>query len=197
MKTLLASAAALGLMATAAPSLAQTTMDRTDTRTGMQDRMMTPEDRAMYDRLPADRRMSYDRFDQPTRDYYRTLPADRADAFFTLNDQQRTQLMALTPEQRDRAWTAMMQNRNSMAQGNMNQGTMAQGNMNQGTMAAGNVRFVSNAVVQQAPAPHRGEYPICESDRQDNCMNAWEAGRRGPGVDRPLGYWPGRPASSM
>ena len=65
---------------------------------------------------------------------------------------------------------------------------------NNSTMSANsnsNMRFVSNAVVQNIPAPHQGEYPVCESDADDNCINAWAAGRRGPGVDRPLEYWPG------
>ena len=193
MKPILAALAATGLVAAAsAPAFAQDRMDDDDDRAMMNDRMMSSEERIMYDRLPADRRAAYDRFDQQTRDYYRTLRPEQTDMFFMLDDTQRSQMMALTPEQRDRAWTSMMQRQGNMAQGNMGQGNMAQGNMTQG-----NIRFTSNAVVQNAPAPHQGEYPICETDMQDNCMNAWEAGRRGAGVSRPLDYWPGRPASSM
>ena len=39
--------------------------------------------------------------------------------------------------------------------------------------------------------------PICQKGQQDNCINAWEAGKRGRGVDRPLNYWPGKPASEI
>lgn len=62
--------------------------------------------------------------------------------------------------------------------------------------ASGEMHWASNAVVQDIPTPHQGEYPVCESDADDNCIKAWAAGQRGPGVDRPLGYWPGEPSSS-
>ncbi|APE28435.1 hypothetical protein [Aurantiacibacter gangjinensis] len=59
----------------------------------------------------------------------------------------------------------------------------------------GDMTFVRTGMVQNAPiarANHDGTYPICESDADDHCMNAWAAGQRGPGVDRPLNYWPGQ-----
>ncbi len=62
------------------------------------------------------------------------------------------------------------------------------------------MRFVSNEMVQSTPGdqgPPTGEVPICSANEQDNCINAWEAGKRGRGVTKPLGYWPGKPASEM
>ena len=67
------------------------------------------------------------------------------------------------------------------------------------TMAA-NIDFRRSERVQATPGdqgPPTGELPICSADQQDNCINAWEAGKRGPGVNRPLDYWPGQPASEM
>lgn len=51
-----------------------------------------------------------------------------------------------------------------------------------------NMQFVSQPMIQRAPAPLVGEYPLCNNGRTDNCMNPWEAGKRGPGVTKPLGY---------
>ncbi|MBU2341927.1 MAG: hypothetical protein KKE77_11880 [Alphaproteobacteria bacterium] len=68
------------------------------------------------------------------------------------------------------------------------------------TATAGNIQYRSTERVQATPGdqgPPTGEVPICSSNEQDNCINAWEAGKRGPGVARPLTYWPGQPASEM
>lgn len=68
----------------------------------------------------------------------------------------------------------------------------------QDTSAAPAMRFVSSPVVQTTPAdagpPPDGELPICSEDAQDNCINSWEANKTG---NRPLEYWPGRPASEI
>ena len=68
------------------------------------------------------------------------------------------------------------------------------------TATAGNIQYRSTERVQATPGdqgPPTGEVPICSANEQDNCINAWEAGKRGPGVARPLTYWPGQPASEM
>jgi len=65
-------------------------------------------------------------------------------------------------------------------------GATASGNM-------GNMRFVRSEVVQATPGdqgPPTGDLPVCENNAQDNCINAWEAGRRGAGVTRPLENFP-------
>lgn len=43
----------------------------------------------------------------------------------------------------------------------------------------------------QAAYSPTGAVPVCQPGQYDNCMNPWEAGKRGPGVKRPLEYWPG------
>ena len=63
-------------------------------------------------------------------------------------------------------------------------------------VTSGDMRFVSNAVVQNIPMDQAtGDVPVCKEGQTDNCINAWEAGRRGANVTRPLQEWPGRPAS--
>lgn len=75
--------------------------------------------------------------------------------------------------------------------------TMASGSMNSSAnsgMTSGNIRFVSSTVVQPTPTdagPPTGDVPICGRNDYDNCINAWEAGRRGAGVDRPADRYPG------
>jgi hypothetical protein len=186
--TAAASALALGL-AVPAQATQQTGMQHSD----MQHSEMTAAQKAMYDSWPADRRMTYDNWPSGVQGYYFTLTPTQQNAFWMLNDEQRLQLYNLPANQRMAAWDGVLAQVNAM-QGQT--GTMNQP-ANRSTMTSGNVRFVSNAVVQNAPPPHQGEYPVCGRDQDDNCMNAWEAGRRGAGVPRPLEYWPGRPASEI
>ncbi|MBB3035216.1 hypothetical protein [Alteriqipengyuania lutimaris] len=60
------------------------------------------------------------------------------------------------------------------------------------------IEYRSAEVVQQTPddagPPAAGELPICEAGAEDNCINSWEANRTG---NRPINYWPGRPASEI
>ena len=91
---------------------------------------------------------------------------------------------------------AMAQQGSMAATGNTGQqGAMAgQGTMNQQAMTSGNIRFVASERVQATPmdaGPPTGDVPVCRAGQTDNCMNAWEAGRRGPSVAKPLGYYPG------
>lgn len=59
---------------------------------------------------------------------------------------------------------------------------------------SGNMQFVRNETAQAAPAARQGEYPVCKGDQQDGCINSWEANKTG---NKPLDYWPGRPASEI
>jgi hypothetical protein len=52
-----------------------------------------------------------------------------------------------------------------------------------------------NEAVLAAPGAEPRAYPVCSRSVHDECVNPREAGR-GYG-NRPLGYWPGRPASEM
>lgn len=59
------------------------------------------------------------------------------------------------------------------------------------------INYVSNETVQQTPeddGPPSTDVPICKAGQEDNCINSWEANRTG---NRPINYWPGRPASEI
>ena len=60
------------------------------------------------------------------------------------------------------------------------------------------IEYRSGEVVQATPEdagpPADGELPICKAGQEDNCINSWEANRTG---NRPINYWPGRPASEI
>ncbi|WP_181950864.1 hypothetical protein [Aurantiacibacter spongiae] len=192
MKTFLAATAAVGLALTAAPGIAQ-------------DMEMTTQQQTMYDGWSAEQQSTYDAWPMNAKTYYWTLDAGQQEIWWNnLNNEQRVRIVGMTPAQQTQTWASI----NSQLNGNSamanNSGHMSNNSGMSGNTTAtsrsttsGNVRFVSNEVVQNAPAPHNGEYPVCSSSRQDNCMNPWEAGRRGPGVPRPLQNWPGQPASSM
>ena len=59
------------------------------------------------------------------------------------------------------------------------------------------IEYVSGETVQPTPddlGPPAGNVPICKNGQEDNCINSWEANRTG---NRPINYWPGRPASEI
>ncbi len=65
------------------------------------------------------------------------------------------------------------------------------------TDQAPTIEYVSKETVQQTPedaGPPSGDVPICKDKQEDNCINSWEANRTG---NRPINYWPGRPASEI
>lgn len=196
-KAILAAATALSMAAVPAVAQVNNVDDKRD---------MTEAEQVMYDELDADQRAMFDTYtpDQQTmyfgwndalRGYYWSLDEERQDAWWYLNDEQRATLYQIqAPEQREAAWASVISQVNDME----NRSTTQQAATTQSNNASANSRmeFSSNAVVQDIPAPHQGEYPVCESDRDDNCINAWAAGQRGPGVSRPLDYWPGESSSS-
>lgn len=163
---------------------------------------MTAEQQMMYDELSAADRVEFDSYtpEQQTmyfgwndalRGYYWSLDDNQQDAWWYLDDDQRVTLFQIqAPEQREAAWNSVIAQVNQLEAGNSSTATRT------AASTSGNIQFVNTGVVQNIPAPHQGEYPVCESDADDNCMNPWAAGMRGPGVERPLGYWPGEPASS-
>ena len=59
-------------------------------------------------------------------------------------------------------------------------------------------RFVSREVTQATPSGYVAavgdDLPVCAPNQQDGCINSWE--KNGTG-NRPLEYWPGRPASEI
>lgn len=193
-----------------------------ETMDDMGDMTMTAEQQATYDMLSAERQTTFDAWPNDVKSYYFTLPSARQDAFWMLTDEQRVRVYNMEPTQREAAWTGLMQQVNSMnndaamngsmnasttgtmnssTTGSMNSsttGNMASTNSNMSTTATtarqGNIRFVSNERSQAAPAARQGEYPVCTNGMTDGCINQYEATGKG---NRPLEYWPGRPASEI
>lgn len=59
-------------------------------------------------------------------------------------------------------------------------------------------RFVRSEVTQTTPAGYQSadgeELPVCAEGQQDGCINSFDKDGTG---NRPLEYWPGRPASEI
>ncbi|GMN14330.1 hypothetical protein [Altererythrobacter sp. MTPC7] len=188
MKNLLAATAAAALTLTAAPAFADDHMEGDMVE-------LTTAQQTMYDGWPAERQTTYDAWPMEAKTYYWTLTPEQTEAWWVLTNEQRVRVVGMNEMQRSQAWTSILSQINGTAAAPA--APAAQANASATAATTGNVRFVSNEMAQSAPAPVTGEYPICSANQQDNCMNAWEAGRRGPGVNRPLDYWPGQPASEM
>ena len=184
MKTLMmAGAAALALTIT--PAMAQSQAP------AHQHGSMTSQQMMDYESWPQDRQAQYDRWPEDQRNYYWTLTPDQQLGWWVLNDEQRQMLFSMPPEQRAQAWTSI--NEQMRTAGAAQTTSPTRSAPMSGAATSGNVRFVSNGMVQQIPADQAspGEIPICGPNEYDNCMNAWEAGRRGPNVTKPLESWPG------
>lgn len=204
MRTLLmAGAASLAVLALPAALPAQDTAPTADAHTGAH-AGMTAEQRARYEAWPLERRTTFDSLDREEQDYFWTLTPERQDIWWTLTRDERAQIRGMDPENHARAWASIEQQAAVAAAAEGEAGVLARTNGAttgaQAGMTSGagadvrGLRFESNEVVQRvAEAP--SEYPICRGDIDDRCINAWEAGQRGPGVNRPLDHWPGRPAS--
>lgn len=218
-KAILAGAASLSLTALPGALTAQQTTDATMAETDMEQYSMNTSQQSMYDAWPAERRQAYDSMDGLMQEYYFTLDAQQQETWWLLTDEQRSQLYSLTPQQRTATWASLRQQMSAMRSGNMNNtttattgsmanpgmtgqsGAMASPSMsgqtgsmamNNSGMASGNIRFVSAPVVQNIPMDQAtGDVPVCDNNQYDNCMNAYEAGRRGPNVTRPLDSYPG------
>ncbi len=173
-KMILAAATALSMVAVPATAQDRETVE-------LNKDGMTMQSGAHVDELTEQQRAEYEAWPEGVRSYYITLePTDR-ETFWYLDDEQRIQLYEMTEADRVRAWTSI-------------NAQMAERRMTE-------TNWVSNEMVQTIPTPvrtnHDGEYPICESEMDDHCINAWAAGERGPNVDRPLQYWPGESATDM
>ena len=174
---ILSGAAALAFAVTPAGATAQTA---THDHSSMSEQQMDS-----YESWPPERRAEYDRWPEDYRVYFWTLDPSEQSGWWALDNDQRATVYAMTPAQRARAWATIS-------------GQMERSKMARSAMGAGDMRFVRNAVVQpismDQAATDGGEVPICGPNEYDNCMNAWEAGKRGPNVTKPLGYWPGHTA---
>lgn len=181
MKSLLAAGAALGIALTAAPAMADDHMYE-----------WTAAQKTMYDGWPEDRRTMYDGWPMEAQEYYWTLNADQQRGWWVLNDEQRVRIVGMTPEQRTAAWTSIM---NQMSGST----TAATARTAASTASTSSPRFVSKEVTQTTPANYRStanasDLPVCSANQQDGCINSYAKNKTG---NRPLNYWPGKPASDM
>merc|ERR1711974_190571 len=117
---------------------------------------LSPADRAEFDSYTADQQTMYFGWDDALRGYYWSLNDQQQDAWWYLNDEQRATIFQIqAPEQRSAAWNSVLSQVAELENGDAaTQQTVA-------SRSASDMRFVSNAVVQNAPAPHEGEYPVC------------------------------------
>lgn len=169
------SAIALGL---AAPAAA----DHHGTAEGHSHAMamtMSADQQADYDSWDDTQRATFDAWPDDIKGYYFTLDDTSQDAWWLLSNEQRVNLYSLEPTQRDAAWIGIMNQVNGIE-------TVE-------APATPPMRFVSNEVSQTAPAP-KTEYPICKDGMTDGCINSYEANGTG---NRPINYWPGKPASQI
>ena len=184
-------AGAAALMFSAAPAMSQDMSQDMDA--GAYD--MTPTQQKMFMSWEDEKRIAYTRWPVNVQEYYWTLNEDQMRGWWVLNDEQRMRIIGMAPQQRAAAWTSVM---NQMTGATAMPVTAA--TTRTATATSGNIDYRRMERVQATPndqGPPVGELPICTANQQDNCINAWEAGKRGPGVNRPLDYWPGRPASEM
>lgn len=206
MRNLIFVGAAALSFACAVPAVAQTVV-------------LTTEQQATYDGWTMENRATYDAWPMDAKTYYWTLTPDQTAGWWALNNEQRVKIVAMTPEQRAEAWTsinAQMAARtmspaatsaaadaaaaaDSMATPDT---TAATDTITTTTMPAtsGAMQFVKREMAQpvaasaSAEAAASGDLPICKKDQQDGCINAYEKTGKG---NKPLNYWPGKPASEI
>jgi len=188
---ILASAAALAF--TAVPAVAQDAV-AVDAEGDVY--VLTDDQQMMYDGWPMDRRTTYDAWPPEVQEYYWTLDDDQTTAWWVLNDDQRVRVYEMTPEQRTVAWQQINSQLNAQTSASTT-GTTASATAS--TTSSASPRFVRNEVIQTTPANYQAtangdDLPICTAGQQDGCINGWEKNKTG---NRPLEYWPGRPASEI
>ncbi|MBX7496392.1 hypothetical protein K3172_11055 [Qipengyuania sp. 6B39] len=161
--------------------------------------VLTDSQQGMYDGWPAERQSAYDAWPYGVQEYYWTLTPAQIDGWWVLNDEQRVRIYEMTPDARAQAWTqiAAQLNANTPA---ASASTTAMASTSAAAMASTqSPRFVSREVTQTTPAGYQAptagaDLPVCTPNQQDGCINSWEKNKTG---NRPLEYWPGRPASEI
>ncbi|MEO1922501.1 hypothetical protein T8S45_02815 [Blastomonas marina] len=144
---------------------------------------LTTQQQAMYDGWSDANRMAYDAWPADVQAYYWTLTPMQAEAWWQLTDEQRVAIFEMVPAQRAATWQSISQQMNKRSATTQ-------------SASSTNVRYQSGAVVQTVPANTvQGDYPICADGRTDACIQPRAAGKNWG--NRPLDYWPGKPASEM
>lgn len=126
---------------------------------------------------PVDYRTSYWTWPNNYQSYYWALTPEQQTAWWALTPEQRGQIVAMTPDQQMAAWSSINE-----------QIAVKQAAQTKTIMTP-------SPAAQAAPAARTGEYPVCGGAIQDSCINPREAGKNYG--NRPLDYWPGKPASQM
>lgn len=159
--------------------------------------VLTDSQQTVYDTWPADRQTIYTAWPNTYKVYYWTLTEPQMNGWWALTDEQRAQLYAMTPEARTAAWGSIEQQMMSQPSANASDTAQTATTAAAGQGTVGSPRFVSGEVLQTTPAATRadGAYPICSATVTDGCVNPREAGKNYG--NRPLNYWPGRPASEI
>jgi len=104
-KVLLASVAALAVLAAPVPLLAQASAPAASPQPGL---TLSAEQLTQYDSWPADRQTAYSAWPAVYQDYYWTLEPTQQDAYFWLDDQQRLQLSQMSGAQQAEAWGSIL-----------------------------------------------------------------------------------------
>ena len=150
--------------------------------------VLTDEQQTMYDGWPADRQTTYDAWPDEVQEYYWTLTPAQVEGWWVLTDEQRVAIYEMEPATRMQAWNQIA------AQMNGNPATTSSAS----SSATTSPRFVSNAVTQSVPPEYtpadNANLPVCSAMQQDGCINSWAKNKTG---NRPLEYWPGKPASEI
>ncbi|MBD3730750.1 MAG: hypothetical protein IE933_13705 [Sphingomonadales bacterium] len=180
-RTLLAAAAALAVATPLAVAHAQDTVVTTDAHGNVY--VMTEQQQMDYDSWPPERQTVYTAWPVTYQGYYWTLSPERQTGWWVLDDSQRASVYAMTPEQRETTWASIIGQMNKM-----------QAKSSVAASSSGNLQFASKGMVQPVPqAATSGDYPICGGKVQDHCIQPRAAGKNYG--NRPLDYWPGKPAS--
>lgn len=184
MRNLIFAGAAALSFACAVPAAAQTVV-------------LTTEQQATYDGWTMENRATYDAWPIDAKNYYWTLTPDQTPGWWALTDDQRVKIVAMTPDQRTAAWTAI--NAQMAARADDNASTTG-AMVSSSPMTGGTMQFIKREMAQpvqgsaDAAALASGDLPVCAKGQQDGCINSYEKTGKG---NRPLNYWPGKPASEI
>ena len=193
----LAGAAALAF--TAAPTFAQDAGVAVEAEGQVYE--PTEAQQGFYNGWPAVRQASYDSWPREQKEYFWTLTPEQTEGWWALTNEQRAQVYSATPEQRAIAWSqiaAQMNGADSANASTTGVAASAAATSSATTSAGTTHQFVRSEVIQTTPAASvaaGAEYPPCKGDQKDSCVNPREAGLNYG--NRPLQYWPGRPASEI
>lgn len=152
--------------------------------------VMSDDQQGMYDAWPGDRQAAYDAWPDGVQEYYWTLTPVQVEGWWLLTDDQRVRIYEMTPEARAQAW--------KQVQAQVPNATATAATTAAASASTAGPRFVSKEVTQTTPAAYKAasgdDLPVCKGDQQDGCINSWAKNKTG---NRPLEYWPGKPASEI